>query len=170
MNGQRALQDWEEGDSFSASHLQEAIDMLRPLSTIMGGGITEVTQFPEGTAIYTPEPPPARRDFRVRVISAAPGAGKYYGEVIVTGTSTPVSMSTDLVAADLSSGAGEQVAIFNTYEKGTTGHWLTDPGSVPDRPIPAWWHDGGAMSDDDPPLRIACIADLGPSDDCIPTP
>lgn len=78
MSQQKALTNWKVKDPFSASHLNEAWDMLRPLSNIIGGGGTKVTQFPSGTTVWSEDIPPTSRGiFPVRVVQVggADGSG-----------------------------------------------------------------------------------------------
>ena len=135
---------------------------------------TGVTNTPEGATVLIqfprqPQPPDRPRDtFPVKVLGALAGAGKYYGH-IYHGASDPVPVATDLTMDDLGgneAAAGAEVVIFNALEKGTTGHWLTDPGSIPDRPISAYRHPGGAQTDEATPRPIVIIEDMGFDRDC----
>src|SRR3954469_15878967 len=76
MPEQRPLHNWKEKDPLSASHLNEAWDMLRPLSNIHGGGGTKVTQFPNGTTVHSDEVQPFANPVRVRVNTTI-ASGRY---------------------------------------------------------------------------------------------
>lgn len=160
MATQRPLRDWDEGDPLSASHLQEAIDMLRPLSSIVGGGITEVTQFPEGTAIYTPEQTPGPPGvIWVRVLGNETPTGYYYGRLLRTANQT-IDLASAPAPTTWLEDTGEDVVIQN-HGPLEDGHVLTDTtdGVVTQSDFQATWN---GTTNEDPPRRVAIILGLNP--------
>lgn len=71
----RFPQKFRPDEKPGASRLNDVLEMLRPLSNPTGAGITQVTMTPDGTSIYTPEPPPPplRGLFPVKVERAGTG-------------------------------------------------------------------------------------------------
>ena len=164
-----AIRPWAKGQPVDHRRLNELQGAVITDIQIHGPPGTQTIRKGNSLAIFLPTPPPAPSGtFRVLVLGPESGAGKYYGHV-VRGESTPVSVTTDLAVADLgcSIADDEEVVIFNTLEKDMPGsHWLTDGAVVPGYPIVAWWHDGGAVTDETPPRRIACISDVGRFHNC----
>ena len=156
---------------FDPAFKEELLRIQRKLDSITGPGVRHTRDriYVGWPTIPTPrrQRPAEPATFLVSVEGAEAGAGKYHGYV-TTGSSSPLSVETDLADTDLYAGPGgaEQIVIFNTLERGIPGHWLTDGGGIPQRPILAWWHPGGAMTNETQPRRIALIADMGYERDC----
>lgn len=117
---------WTPTDPPSAARLNSVLDFLRPLSNMTGGGATQVFATPDGTTVYTPEPPASSR-FKVglyRLDRAATGGGKYYCKEILPAAGD-VSDSVNLNSASFGTAGTKDVLLLNSTEEGQTTHDLT---------------------------------------------
>jgi hypothetical protein len=162
---------WKRIDNFSVTAHQRLVDGHNATAiTTPAGGPLEIQNSPYGRGIvWKGLPRTPQHTFSVWIVGPLTGAGKYEGHVYEPQTPEPVSVTTNVDTADMggASGAVVDIAIFKSLEKEHSGHWLTDGGPTPDRPILAWWHPGGAYTDEEPPRRIAIIADPGTFGDCV---
>lgn len=112
------LTDWHDGDRLSAAHLQEAVDMLHELSSTTGAGGTEVTRFPMGTAIHTPEqnPPGIRGVFPVKVEKTGGADGGVSSPASWTYTVRRVEWTGSGTSANFE--LGTAVAVYKTRPSG----------------------------------------------------